>query len=113
MSSGVKAVVDGRQEAAPDEEYDGKMIGAVAPRSDWQGVVREQVVRAADGEAANAADEEAGEDEDVLDGGRGVQRRETPVQQRGCDGECGGAEEVAVYVYGFVVELDQTLRGRC
>jgi len=66
-------------------------------------VVADEVVGGAHGQAEDAADEEAGEDQDVLGGGGAVERLEVREEQPGRNEEGDGAEKMAVDVDGFIV----------
>jgi hypothetical protein len=66
-------------------------------------VVANEVEGGAHGQAEDAADEEAGEDDDVLSRGGAVERFEVREEQPGRDEEGDGAEKMAVDVDGLIV----------
>jgi hypothetical protein len=70
-------------------------------------VVTDEVVAGARGEAEDAAGEEACEYEGVLAGGGAVERAEVGEEQAGGDEEGEGAEEVAVDIDGFIVQVEE------
>ena len=74
-----KAIVQGGHVASDDEEDDAGVVELVAPLGHVLRVVHKRVEGGAHAEAQQGAAEEAGEDEDVGGGGRGVARGDDMV----------------------------------